>query len=1558
MERRTPWWLALAAAASIGAACGGGGDDGGTSPGPDGGGGGDVATGEPDGGGGVDVDVDADADTTGPADVGAADVQATPDALPDGGGGGDLVDIEPPEELPEIAPDGGPADAEPDLPGPDGGDPPADVSGDADDDARVDAADGVEEVDAGPECVLDVDCVDAAVTPGQCEALGCVDGACGLVAAPDGTDCYDGDSCTGGDQCAGGACVGEALDCSPLDGPCAKGACDAAAGGCVEVAKVDGALCSDGDPCTALDTCQSGTCSGTPVFCSHLDDGCLAGACDPATGQCVQVPGEAGAPCDDTDPCTAGDVCAGGVCAGEPLDCAADDGPCTTSTCDADFGGCVTLPKPDGSACDDGDPCTTGDACGTGVCGGAAVDCGELADYCLTGACDPATGECVTAALQDGTACDDTDPCTAGDTCLAGVCAGVALDCGELDGPCALGGCDVASGSCVVAALADGVACDDEDLCTTGDACTDGACGGALVECGSEGGDCLVAACDPETGGCVDEVAPDGTPCDSGIPCTVGPTCSSGQCVGDVIECDGLDDQCNVGACDAETLECVQVAVNDGGGCDDGDACTGGDVCLAGVCAGASLDCSELDSACLVGVCAPQTGACEAVPGFEGAQCDDGDLCTTGDACAGGSCEGLDVDCADLDDACEVGVCDPESGACAAEPLAEGGACEDGDPCTILDTCAGGVCEGTPKACLAAGPCFEATCDPDSGGACVQSLAPNGMICDDGNFCTGGDVCTGGACIGVPIDCGGAPQVCHESVCDAATGLCKVAALGDGTVCAADDPCIVGSVCINGACLGTSKDCPVATEPCQVSKCSPITGECYGAPLPDFTQCDDLSPCTTSDHCKEGVCLGAELDCSFIDDDCNVGVCDPGTGDCGLAPGPDGVSCNDFNPCTEFDSCTGGVCGGLPVDCGPGDGTCVVKLCNPVTTLCEPQQAPPGTPCDDGDVCTGDDQCGGTFCAGTPVDCSTPGGSCFEGYCDAAEGGCVTVPRPEGSDCDDGDACSVADICVETECVGLVLDCTDFDSACTSGICNPATSSCKLIIHDVGSECSDGNPCTVSDVCIGTSCVGQFDDGLPGCGPAGACLEPYVIETVPFLESGSTEGNHVDFEGAGCGLLSTGANSPDTLYRLIAPSAGTYLVRLLPVPPEASAFNTLLYAYDDCPGLPGVSCLGGDDVPGTEGGEILALPLVEGASAWIVVDGASTAGTLSGDFVLSVELAPATETVCDDGVDEDYDGDADCDDPDCLGIAGCLPALPVGGLAFVEIMGHPVAPLTQPGGEWIELFNASDTALGLLGVTLAYRSWEPGELPPGAPTLSSPLQALLPVPANSRVILARSGDPATTGGIQPSVTYDLIELEEGKHITLQLVSPGWGGEGEPPAALVIDSLTIPAKTFDAASAGVGASWQLHGNLDSDPEAATHNDNPAGWCATPAVEAHLYYEANHGTPAVDNLVCGPPTVDYGTVQPIFADRCDPCHMAPAPCDGGACFASEWADTQGASAVCDDVPVYECILARIQDGSMPADTGCSGDPVIDQPFAGCLNAGEQNLIEQWVAAGAPE
>jgi hypothetical protein len=206
-------------------------------------------------------------------------------------------------------------------------------------------------------------------------------------------------------------------------------------------------------------------------------------------------------------------------------------------------------------------------------------------------------------------------------------------------------------------------------------------------------------------------------------------------------------------------------------------------------------------SVCTTDECNETIGICVNDPGpHEGDPCDDGDLCTVGELCSGGVCSpGLPIDCNDQN-ACTADGCDGATGLCFNDggPL-EGAPCEDGDLCTVGETCAAGVCSlGLPVDCDDGNICTADLCDSSSG-LCINNWASQvGTPCDDGNLCTVEDQCGEfGACFGFPIDCNDG-DACTQDFCDGGSGSCSNIFEPDGTPC---DSQIEGGQCEQGVCI-------------------------------------------------------------------------------------------------------------------------------------------------------------------------------------------------------------------------------------------------------------------------------------------------------------------------------------------------------------------------------------------------------------------------------------------------------------------------------------------------------------------------------------------------------------------------------------------------------------------------------------------------------------------------------------------------------------------------------------------------------------------------------------
>jgi MYXO-CTERM domain-containing protein len=196
-------------------------------------------------------------------------------------------------------------------------------------------------------------------------------------------------------------------------------------------------------------------------------------------------------------------------------------------------------------------------------------------------------------------------------------------------------------------------------------------------------------------------------------------------------------------------------------------------------------------------------------------------------------------------------------------------------------------------------------CDPGTG-LCSDPTAPDGTACDDGDACTRTDACQAGVCQGQdPIDCG-APPACNSVACDPQSGQCELSPVEDGTACDDGSLCTTADACQAGACQGSPVECQ-APDACHTAACDPEDGQCDVQPIPDGGACDDQNPCTLSDTCQAGECIGSPVECQALDACHLPGVCNRATGLCSDPTAANGT------PCAEG-VCWEGVCGPAPWD--------------------------------------------------------------------------------------------------------------------------------------------------------------------------------------------------------------------------------------------------------------------------------------------------------------------------------------------------------------------------------------------------------------------------------------------------------------------------------------------------------------------------------------------------------------------------------------------------------------------------------------------------------------------
>jgi len=409
--------------------------------------------------------------------------------------------------------------------------------------------------------------------------------------------------------------------------------------------------------------------------------------------------------------------------------------------------------KPASGDCNDGNPCTVNDKCANGICAGSGMlDCDD-SNPCTDDSCAPDKGCLHDDNLED---CDDSNPCTVTDSCEGGVCVGEgAPDCDDSN-VCTDDVCDPQAGC--IHTLNNGQ-CSDEDICTIGDKCIMGECtpGQDALMCDDKN-PCTTDSCNPEQGCIHDNNA---LMCDDSNHCTTGDTCVDGACLG-------------------------QEPVN----CNDGNICTD-------------------DS------CDPQEGCSYLINTLP---CDDADLCTLGDTCFAGECQAgaVALPCDD-GNPCTDDSCDPEQGCLHKDNILP---CDDSNPCSAADLCIAGACVGQEATdCDDSNPCTDDTCHPITG--CKHGANTN--VCEDGDACTVGDTCKDEACEpGQALDCEDS-NVCTDDSCDSDTGCVNT---NNNASCSDNNPCTLNDGCDDGECLpGPTLECNDAPL-CRTGQCNQNSGEC------------------------------------------------------------------------------------------------------------------------------------------------------------------------------------------------------------------------------------------------------------------------------------------------------------------------------------------------------------------------------------------------------------------------------------------------------------------------------------------------------------------------------------------------------------------------------------------------------------------------------------------------------------------------------------------------------------------------------------------------------------
>jgi len=242
---------------------------------------------------------------------------------------------------------------------------------------------------------------------------------------------------------------------------------------------------------------------------------------------------------------------------------------------------------------------------------------------------------------------------------------------------------------------------------------------------------------------------------------------------------------------------------------------------------------------------------------------------------------------------------------------------------------------------------------------------------------------------------------------------------------------------------------------------------------------------------------------------------------------------------------------------------------------------------------------------------------------------------------------------VDTDCTtgGQICDDTLEMPACVDDVC---TSDCST---EGDTRCDGANiqTCTqvgdclmwnLTDTCAGDTPICN-DDSMParceGLYSGDTCADAIPV-TLPFTLEGTDFAadftDSVDMYGnPGCSSYSS--TTKEAIFQVTLTADATLLIE------ENGTFDAVIRVVDVCDAT-GTTCFVNDDDGSTD-----SVIFSAAAGTYFVIFEAYSSYFETGTYSFNITKLDATETDCADGVDNDGNGDVDCDDAACFGVGSC-----------------------------------------------------------------------------------------------------------------------------------------------------------------------------------------------------------------------------------------------------------------------------------------------------------------